>query len=117
MARPLKPSHDRLSITLRVRLTPGQLGRVLAAAQAAQMELSPYVRAAVLQGHVTAPRVPGVNLSAIASLNRVGNNLNQLTRYFNAHPAPAGATFQLRLGDLLSILEDLKREMLGWSEK
>ena len=65
-----------------VRLTPDELDAVREAAARAGLTLSDYVRRLVLGHRVVAARAD-TDAAVLADLNRVGVNLNQMTRRVN----------------------------------
>lgn len=90
MARPRKEQNDRRTRSIGVRLTAHERAVLDAAAEARRVSPSELLRAAFFsaqgaQGRaVRLPPVPSLDPAAVAALNRVGANLNQLARRANA---------------------------------
>jgi Bacterial mobilisation protein (MobC) len=79
-AAPGLSATDRLARTVGTRLTSAQYAALAERAQECGLPVAAYVRRALLgQTPVARPRRGDVR-PAIAALNRVGNNLNQLTK-------------------------------------
>lgn len=76
------PGSDRLTETVSGKLTPEQFEAARIRAQACGMTMAAYVRSAVL-GVTPRARQP-LARKAMVELNRVGNNLNQLTKLANS---------------------------------
>ena len=93
MGRPEKDEHEKLSETVRLRLTLAEHEHVRAQARDAGLSVSSYLRRRAC-GYVVpeAPRRRGVDPAAIAELNRlglelkaIGNNANQLALSAHTH--------------------------------
>lgn len=98
--RPSKSQGESRSEFVRLRLTIGERDRIEQQADAAGLPLSSYCRR-VLLGHKVRPAITAVDAAALADLNRVGVNLNQIARHLNARGAvPA---------DLDDALADIRR--------
>ena len=110
MARPQKQARQKRDQFLRVRLTPDEQSAVVARAAQAGIAMSDYARDLLLRGRieiVSAP--PALSIEAITELNRIGVNLNQLTRIANATgemPARLPSTLD-RINALLDEAMDL----------
>lgn len=121
MGRPVMDEHEKLSETVRLRLTLAELEHVRAQAETAGLSVSSFLRRRAC-GYVVpqAPLRRGVDPAVVAELNRVGlelkaigNNANQLA--LSAHTqrrtriAWEGVVGQIegRLGELGRVLRAL----------
>lgn len=89
MARPKKQPEDLREERINPRLTMAE--RILIEQNAAALSLtaSEYMRRRALSHRMPAPRPEQRNLArAVAELNRLGVNLNQIARHMNAGRAP-----------------------------
>ncbi|WP_131575894.1 plasmid mobilization protein, partial [Paracoccus nototheniae] len=89
-----KPGRPSLAVAesrvdrVAFRMTAEELARVQAEAERAGVSVSEYCRAAALGQRVRVRSAPDLS-AALVSLNRVGVNLNQITRTLNAgQPVP-----------------------------
>ena len=69
---------------VRFRLTDAEWAAAETKAQKAGLSVPLYLRAAGLGGKVRVATAPTVSVAAVAELNRVGVNLNQIARRLNA---------------------------------
>ncbi|CCH56534.1 mobilisation protein [Fibrisoma limi BUZ 3] len=87
MARPLK-SDDKRDLTIRVRVTATEKRRIWEQAQRAGQTPSDYVRLQAMATTQPLRRVPTperkILLDVLAELGKVGSNINQIARSFNA---------------------------------
>ena len=83
MARPQKQSDDHRQHHLRVRLTAEELVAIQERVRLAGVSQSDYIRHAALTGRVQLSRTAAADPRLIAELNRIGVNLNQMTRTAN----------------------------------
>lgn len=84
MARPKKASGELRSERLSgLRLTAAERAYVELLAERAGMDVAEFSRRAIL-GQRIAPRRDNPSAALIVALNRVGNNLNQITARLNA---------------------------------
>jgi hypothetical protein len=83
MARPSKASDAHRGRHLAVRLTPDELAILETRIRQSGLARSDYVRQAVLAGRVVVKTLTAADPALIAELNRIGVNLNQLTRTAN----------------------------------
>jgi hypothetical protein len=83
MARPSKKTDEQRASRLAVRLTPAELKTFNDLVRASGLGRSDYVRQAVLEGRVIVHKTGTADPALIAELNRIGVNLNQLTRTAN----------------------------------
>ena len=91
MARPRKDNDQAKGQTVTFRLTPDELAQVDDRAKRAGMTRSAYVRRMALRGRITVRTSAKADFQLVAALNRIGVNLNQLTRTANQNnrlPAP-----------------------------
>jgi Bacterial mobilisation protein (MobC) len=83
MARPQKQSAQHRQHRLSVRVTADELAVFLERVRQAGIDRSDYLRQAALVTRVTAPSTAKADPALIAELNRIGVNLNQMTRTAN----------------------------------
>jgi hypothetical protein len=83
--RPRMPPAARRRVQVNVWLTEAEEALLGERARATGLALSVYVRTAALAIR-TAPlvEIPRANLAVVSQLQRIGNNLNQLTRLANS---------------------------------
>ena len=83
--RPRLGEKDRRRVRVNLRLTPDERERLSERARATGFRLTTYARVAALAIR-TAPltEIPQANLAVVSQLQRLGNNLNQLTRLANS---------------------------------
>ena len=97
MARPPLPAHERRDDLLpNVRVTAAERVDVESRARAAGLHLSEFCRRSIF-GQKFKPRLSGPQAEALAELNRIGVNLNQIARAMNAGrdlPASLEATLK-----------------------
>jgi hypothetical protein len=115
MARPRKEQRERRSRVLGVRLTDTECAALQAAAEARRVPPSDLLRAAYFEASTGAARrigspallaalPPALDPAAIAALNRVGANLNQLARRANSGDSFQPAEVPRVLADLSDAL-------------
>lgn len=104
--RPSKPAEETRSEFVRVRVTSSERDRIERQAEKAGLSLSAYSRKVLLR-HRVRPAVTSVDAAALADLNRIGVNLNQIARHLNSRGAVPD--------DLETTLADIRRaiEMLA----
>lgn len=89
MARPAKAASSQRGQYIRARMTPAELTAFDERANAAGLNRSEYLRQAALAGRVVIKKTTAADPALIAELNKIGVNLNQLTRTANANgPGP-----------------------------
>jgi hypothetical protein len=88
MARPRKEQHERRSAVVRFVVRPSEYLRIAQAAGAARKSLSTYARELVLKGRIVVRRSQGLDHDAFDQVRRIGVNLNQAVRLFNATGRP-----------------------------
>ena len=84
--RPAKPAGETRVAGVALRLTASERDRLQQQAERAGLPLSTYCRR-VLLGHEVQPAITATDAAALADLNRVGVNLNQIARQLNARGA------------------------------
>lgn len=84
MARPRKNKTESRAASVSFRLTPDELAAVEARAKKAGLTRSDYLRRMAVKGHISVAPPPRLDFQLVAELNRIGVNLNQLTRAANA---------------------------------
>ena len=77
-------SREPLTRILYFRVTEAQAKHLEEYAKASGVLLSEILRAAVLRYKLKPPAIPRIELQAVGELARIGNNLNQLTKWANA---------------------------------
>lgn len=82
MARPTKAETEKRGSRLEVMVTGSGRAEIAARADALGLPLSAYMRSVAL-GVEPPARKAGVDAEAVAALNRVGSNLNQLAKIGN----------------------------------
>lgn len=81
MARPRKQTEEKRSETARFRVTLAEREYICAQARAAGISEADYLRARALGHQIRpAPSRGGVDPALVSELNRIGVNVNQLTR-------------------------------------
>jgi hypothetical protein len=83
MARPQKQTDHHRQHRLSVRLTQEELAQFTDRVRLAGLNPSEYLRQAALAGHVKTPQTARADPALIAAINRIGVNLNQMTRTAN----------------------------------
>ena len=90
MPKATKTPRQNRSADVKVRVTPEERRTILAKAEAAGMELSHYVRTALLDAQVVAvPQDTALIRTQNRHLAQFGNNLNQLARHANGYRGAA----------------------------
>lgn len=88
MARPPKSNDDKRDLTIRVRVTPAEKRRIWEQAQSVGQTPSDYLRLRAMGATQPLRRVPTpdrkTQLDVLAELGKVGSNVNQIARAFNA---------------------------------
>lgn len=84
--RPKKAALAARDSRVAFRVTGAELEAIGREADAAGVSLSAYCRRVVLR-HRVAPAASVTDAAALAALNRVGVNLNQVARHLNIHGA------------------------------
>lgn len=83
MARPVKPDPDKRSLRITYRVTEEEHELILKHAKQARRTVSCYSRDRALEDKLIV-KESRVDTDMAIALNRIGTNLNQLVRKFNA---------------------------------
>ena len=102
MARPRKKDTDSRGEIVTFRLRPDELSKLDARAEKAGLRRSDYLRKMALSGRITVRPSARPDFKLVAALNRIGVNLNQLTRTANA-----SGKLPPQLSKLCARIEDL----------
>lgn len=109
MARPKKSDLERRSAQVNIRLTVNELAKLDQSAVEAGLRIGAFVREAALRGrviaHIRKIRQPG-DLRLLATLTRIGVNLNQLTRHAHGQGG-ISANIAVQLDNLLAKIDSL----------
>ena len=102
--------------TVAARLTPSEYAAIAEKSASAGLSLSAYARACLLgDPGLRAKRAPPLNRvalgEAIAALNRVGNNLNQIAHHLNAGGHPDRAAIAASNGKLDACLSAISKTL------
>lgn len=84
MARPRKPAGERRSAVVRFTVRPSEYLRIIEGADGAGLTVSAYARELVLSGRIIVRRGRSLDYESFDQLRRVGVNLNQAVKQFNA---------------------------------
>ena len=112
MARPTKEATEKLSETVKLRMTVAEHEHVRVQARVAGITVSDYLRRRSV-GYVV-PESPGsrrVDPALISELNRIGVNMNQIARSLNA-----GRAERMPIDLAIAELRGLFRRVLQNSE-
>lgn len=113
--RPRLAETDRRRVRVYLHLTAAEGERLAERAGATGFPLGTYVRIAALATRTSPPaEIPQANLAVVLQLQRIGNNLNQLTRLANSgmlDPA-LGPT----LDDIATKLQLFHRALVGLAD-
>lgn len=92
MARPRKQDTEKRTRVVSFRVTDAEYAQLEAGANAAKSSVSDYARLSSLRARVEVVNAPpALSAKEAMELNRIGVNLNQLTRVANAtRDLPAG---------------------------
>jgi len=106
-------SAERLTQPVSTRLTPEQHDWLEAAAAACGLPLAAYVRRLVL-GATATPRPHRASVrAAIAALNRVGNNLNQIAKKANQGVPVVPSEVAAIVAEVLEEVRNIRDAVLG----
>jgi len=84
MARPKIDPMERRTEQVNLRLSPVELARLNAKAEAAQTNVTAFVRAAAMGKSVTVRNQSSTDFETRQELRRIGVNLNQIAKALNA---------------------------------
>ena len=107
MARPTKDTADKRTERFNLRLTLAELAHVQAQAAHAGVGAHDYARRRVL-GHRVPPARSQIDATVLSDLNRIGVNLNQLTRANNS-----GGAVQAEAAVLLAQVRGVIEQIAG----
>ncbi|MFD0795153.1 plasmid mobilization relaxosome protein MobC [Mucilaginibacter litoreus] len=101
MARPKKDKEHKLSATVVFRLTEGELRKLEHWSVICGQHLAVMIRQKLFTGKYPKTVLPKVTVELYGELNRIGVNINQLTKQVNAGRLPAA---------LLPVLEAVAKQ-------
>lgn len=101
MARPKKEKEHKLSKVMVIRLTEGELKQLEQFSIMCSQHVSALVRKRLFSGSYPKAITPKITVQLYAELNRIGVNLNQLTKQVNAGKLAVG---------LLPVLDELSAQ-------
>lgn len=107
MARPEKTEADALTARVAFRVTDAERLQIEAAAAAAGLSVSEYARALILTARPPRRSRDKVSAGTLAELNRVGVNLNQITRALNRNPQAVPASLPQVVSEVRAAVERL----------
>lgn len=90
MARPKKGKEQKLSKVMVIRLTEGELKQLEQFSIMCSQHVSVLVRKRLFSGSYPKALTPKITVQLYAELNRIGVNLNQLTKQVNAGKLAVG---------------------------
>jgi hypothetical protein len=102
MARPKVPEAERRSAKFTMMLTPGELAKLVQLAEICNKPPATLAREKIFKGKFPVARLPKIDVHYYTQLQKIGNNLNQLTRLANSGRIPREL-----LGVLLKVQERL----------
>lgn len=111
MARPKKDDSEKHNTYFRVRCTQEEKQQIQTYAKQAEMSASQYIRTMALQGKIIIKQSL-VEFTYLEQLNKIGVNLNQQTKKFNATGKPPE-----QLMSLWSQLEALIDKLMNPAQK
>ena len=88
MARPKVPESERRSAKFTMMLTPGELAKLVQLGEVCNKPPATLAREKIFKGKFPAARIPKIDIQAYTQLQKIGNNLNQLTRLANSGKLP-----------------------------
>lgn len=111
MARPTKDANEKLSETVKLRMTVAEHEHVRVQARVAGVTVSDYLRRRAV-GYIV-PEVPAsrrADLSLVNELNRIGVNMNQIARTLNAG-RPERIDLDVALAELRGVFDKVLGSM------
>lgn len=90
MARPKKEKEQKLSKVMVIRLTEGEHKQLEQFSIMCSQHVSVLVRKRLFSGNYPKALTPKITVQLYAELNRIGVNLNQLTKQVNAGKLAVG---------------------------
>lgn len=105
-----KNDHQNKSAFLKLRLSPNEMEQITQMAELLGVSRSEYVRRQTLTGNIGKPVIKFSYASdalykTSAELNKIGNNLNQISRHLNANN-PSQLTALNRIEKMIDILTE-----------
>lgn len=88
MARPKVPEAERRSAKFTMMLTPGELAKLVQLGEVCNKPPGTLAREKIFKGKFPAARIPKIDVHYYTELQKIGNNLNQLTRLANSGKIP-----------------------------
>jgi hypothetical protein len=88
MARPKVPEAERRSAKFTMMLTPGELAELVQLGEVCDKPPAALAREKLFKGKFPSPRIPKIDVYYYTELQKIGNNLNQLTRLANSGKLP-----------------------------
>src|SRR5690606_18382544 len=104
MARPTKERKDRRYIRITVRLTEAESAQLEKLSAYAGLQASEVIREAVLKNRVLQAKVPVLDQQTYVKLKRIGNNINQIAKHFNAGKGVGAKVYLETIEKQLSII-------------
>lgn len=108
--RPKKAPQFARTQQLSIRFSPDEYRRMQSKAAAADMTVTEYCRSAALDKRLTSSAVATPDFATRQSLQRIGNNLNQIAKRLNAQPHSSAPL------ELEGALRNLQAIMARWLE-
>jgi hypothetical protein len=106
VARPKTDENNKLSQVILVRVTHGQMTQLETASEACGQSIGELSRAKIFKGRFPQPVLPKTDQQTVMELNKIGNNLNQLTRKVNSGLLPQGLlALLMKLMQLLELIQ------------
>ncbi|MFD1165231.1 plasmid mobilization relaxosome protein MobC [Sphingobacterium daejeonense] len=96
-----------------LRLDEIEYKRIIKFADLANMSVSSYLRTAALSKEVK-PRFSSVEKAYFQNLSAIGNNINQLTKYYNAKNGAVDNLTHQKLINTLDHLDNLVSKLLNY---
>lgn len=106
--RPKKAPQFSRTEQLSIRFSPDEYRRMSSKAAAADMTITEYCRSAALNKRMTSSAVATPDFATRQSLQRIGNNLNQIAKRLNAQPSSSAPV------ELEGALRNLQTIMAQW---
>ncbi|MGB5634025.1 MAG: plasmid mobilization relaxosome protein MobC [Waterburya sp.] len=107
-----RPKQKVVRENYQLRLLPSERKTMEQKAEAANLKLSEYLRAAGLNKTIRSqPKVPEINRATYVELGRIGNNINQLTKAAHAS-LKRGGSGNVNVAELSELNDLIKRMRL-----
>lgn len=88
MARPKVPEAERRSAKFTLTLTPGELAKLVQLGEVCNKPPATLAREKIFKGKFPTARIPKIDVQGYIQLQKIGINLNQLTRLANSGKLP-----------------------------